>query len=235
MRVFFIFYLKNLVFSSLLRTFDLRMKRLVILTFLLLHAAVMLAQQNLEELAKYEEWCVIGTVTVNGKEVRVPYYIWRKAPEYHLFLGQGSYGAPAVDTTTVGTVVVPRYVTDAHGQRYLVVGLARQAFAHCRHITEVILHDSITHIGDQAFLGCESLTRLSLPASIQVIWPSAFRDCPRLNVVRIGCTRLPKTYDDIFDRRLLEHGSLFIPHGTSRLYSNSLVWGIFRHRFELAE
>jgi len=225
---------KRTIFVSFFcRTFASMIKQLLFI-FLLMLATAVHAQHE-----KVEKGDVIkGTVMANGKPIPALYKVWRvleNEPRGHVRLGSDAYGLPAIDTATVGTIVIPKSITGPDGRPYKVKAIARQAFAHCRHITEVVLHDSITQIGDQSFLGCESLTHLSLPASTKIIYPCAFRDCPRLNVIRIDCTQLPDTYSDVFDRHLIEHGTLFIPSGTSTIYNDSQVWGLFRHRFEMVK
>ncbi|MBR0049675.1 MAG: leucine-rich repeat protein [Prevotella sp.] len=210
------------------------MKHLLILSFLFLHITTGYSQQS--DLQRND--VLKGTVTANGKIIPALFSVWRMRegePYGYVRIGSDTYGQPAIDTTTVGTIVIPEEITGPDGRSYHVKAIARQAFAHCRHITEVVIHNRLTHIGDQAFLGCESLTHLSLPASTEVIYPCAFRDCPKLNVIQVNCHRLPDVYSDIFDRHTMEHGTLFIPYGTSALYSDSQVWGLFRHRFELVE
>lgn len=175
-----------------------------------------------------------GTVLVNGKPVPTRYKVWRARPDAcHVRLGADEYGQPAVDTTTAGRIVIPDSIIGPDGKYYQVRAVARQAFAHCRNITEVVMPERLNDIGDQSFLGCNSLTEITLPARTKIIYPCAFRDCPRLHVIKLECTVIPRTYNDVFDRHTIEHGTLFIPAGTSALYADSQVWGMFAHRFEL--
>ena len=58
-------------------------------------------------------------------------------------------------------------------------------FAHCKSLTEVIIPNSVTYIGDFAFLDCASLTSLSIPSSITTVGSDAFNGIPSLKYVTI--------------------------------------------------
>ena len=58
-------------------------------------------------------------------------------------------------------------------------------FAHCESLTEVIIPNSVTYIGDYAFLDCTSLTSLSIPSSITTVGSDAFNGIPSLKYVTI--------------------------------------------------
>lgn len=48
------------------------------------------------------------------------------------------------------------------------------------HLSEVILPDSVCHIGESAFSGCGKLTRITIPRHLVSIGKSAFKDCSAL-------------------------------------------------------
>ncbi len=206
------------------------MKRIVVL-LLLLPCLLMVCAQDVV-VSKGD--VIGGNVLVNGKPVPTRYKVWRTGKvNGHVRLGADEYGQPAVDTATVGIITIPDSIMGPDGKFYLVRAIARQAFAHCRNITGVVIPKGVKAIGDQSFLGCSSLREITLPASTKIIYPCAFRDCPRLFVINLQCTTIPRTYNDVFDRRTIEHGTLFIPAGTASLYADSQVWGMFAHRFEI--
>lgn len=207
------------------------MKRIVLSFIFLLNVGCCLADEP-----KSEKTIFIGTISVNGKDVPAPYLVrYKKKERNEVWLGTGVYGEPLIDTTTVGRVVIPQAVWDPEGNCYLVRGICRQAFAHCRHLTEVVINDSTQMIGDQSFLGCESLRKIVLPPALLSIYPCAFRGCSRLRVVQLRSKKNPYIYSDIFDSQTVDFGTLFIPAGTTSIYCDSQVWGVFRHRLESIE
>ncbi len=206
------------------------MKRIVLLLLLLPNLLMVCAQ----DVVVSKGDIIGGNVLVNGKPVPTRYKVWRTGEvRGHVRLGADEYGQPAIDTATVGRITIPDSILGPDGKYYLVKAVARQAFAHCRKVTDVIMPEQLSAIGDQAFLGCSSLTAITIPPHTKIIYPCAFRDCTRLFVINLKCTTIPRTYNDVFDRRTIEHGTLFIPAGTSTLYTNSLVWGMFTHRLEI--
>ena len=59
------------------------------------------------------------------------------------------------------------------------------AFESCISLTSVVIPNSITTIGEKAFYGCNKLTSVVIPNNVTYIGESAFEDC-RLNTVTIG-------------------------------------------------
>ena len=175
------------------------------------------------------------TVYCDGRPVKMAF---RNHPTFkHLaFVGYRQYGRASIDTLTAGRLILPDSVTDATGQRVKVYSIGRQAFAHCRYLTEVVMSDSLLEIGDQSFYGCTALREVTLPKALRVIYPFAFRGCTSLNVVRVkNPNHNIGIYESIFDQQTLDRATLIVPVGTLKLYSNSLVFGMFRYATEAFE
>ena len=187
-----------------------------------------LDEQNLGEL-------FYDTVYCDGRPVKMAF---RAHPKHkHMaFVGYRQYGHPSIDTLTAGRLILPETVTNAAGQRLKVYSIGRQAFAHCRYLTEVVMSDSLMEIGDQSFYGCTALREVTLPKALRVIYPFAFRGCTSLNIVRL---KNPNNdfgiYESIFDQQTLDRATLIVPAGTLSRYSNSLVFGMFRYATEAFE
>lgn len=63
--------------------------------------------------------------------------------------------------------------------------IASDAFRACSSITEVVLPDGVTSIGDSAFRGCTSLKTVRMPDSVTEIGSHAFRLCSSLSEIYI--------------------------------------------------
>ena len=63
--------------------------------------------------------------------------------------------------------------------------IAPWAFADCRDLVKVVIHDSVTHIGVNAFADCSSLAQVEIPNSVTGIENAAFASCSSLAQVEI--------------------------------------------------
>ena len=66
-----------------------------------------------------------------------------------------------------------------------VTSIGDYAFEGCDSLTSVMIPDSVTSIGDYAFEGCDSLTSVMIPDSVTSIGSSAFYNCSSLTSVVI--------------------------------------------------
>ena len=66
-----------------------------------------------------------------------------------------------------------------------VTNIGDYAFSGCRSLTDIVIPDSVTNIGDSAFWNCRSLTDIVIPNSVTSIGDNAFRHCSSLSSVVI--------------------------------------------------
>ena len=67
-----------------------------------------------------------------------------------------------------------------------VTSIGDYAFADCKNLTSVTIPNSVTSIGQSAFDGCSGLTSVTIPNSVTSIGGSAFYECSGLTSVTIG-------------------------------------------------
>ena len=67
-----------------------------------------------------------------------------------------------------------------------VTSIGNKAFRDCSGLTSVTIPDSVTSIGNYAFEGCSGLTSVTIPNSVTNIGDSAFYKCSGLTSVTIG-------------------------------------------------
>ena len=58
-----------------------------------------------------------------------------------------------------------------------VTSIGDSAFLDCCSLTDIVIPDGVTSIGDYAFLGCYSLTDIVIPDGVTRIGDSAFAYC----------------------------------------------------------
>ena len=67
-----------------------------------------------------------------------------------------------------------------------ITSIGEYAFEHCTSLTSVTIGDSVTTIGEGAFWDCTGLTSVVIPNSVTTIGSYAFEDCTGLTSVTIG-------------------------------------------------
>lgn len=66
-----------------------------------------------------------------------------------------------------------------------VTSIGNYAFGYCSNLTSIILPDSITSVGQQAFENCSKLSSIILPIGVTSIGVAAFRYCRVLTSIRV--------------------------------------------------
>lgn len=79
----------------------------------------------------------------------------------------------------------------ALAEGYPVAAIGKKAFLGNKSLTELVLPDTLTEIGDWAFAHCTGLRRLTLPAKDLRIGKGVFKDCKSLREVETGKGREP--------------------------------------------
>ena len=102
-----------------------------------------------------------------------------------------------------------------------VTSLGVEAFGGCINLTEVVLPDTLTHIGERAFRGT-ALTGIAVPESVTELENHVFEGCHNLASVNLpdGLTEIP---DGLFSE-CTSLASIEIPAGVTRIGQNAFHW-----------
>lgn len=125
--------------------------------------------------------------------------------------------APYFNTAPSGKIIIPSIVEDAEGTEYTVVGIDDNAFAECKELTEVVLPNTVTRIGNSAFdnsgiqtiiipetvtemgqwifMNCQNLTNITFPNNIAQLPDGICWNCSSLKEIEIPASVVGLGYD----------------------------------------
>ncbi len=113
------------------------------------------------------------------------------------------YSVKAKNQQIEGKIVIPSTYNDGQHGRYpvYVPGYPEFAFGNCKLITQLIIGDKVTSIGDQAFNSCTGLTSVTIGSSVEQIGEFAFANCTSLTEIIYNAKECEdfKHQDFIFD------------------------------------
>ena len=147
-------------------------------------------------------------------------------------VGSGMADGCCIDTTFAGRLTLPDSVTAPDGRRYVVGGVASNAFSRCRRMQVVDLPRHLELIENYAFLDCGALQQLVIPADMKEILSSAFIGCKSLDRVETLAQRPPDLFVDAFDDRTFNTATLIVPDGAMEAYMATDAWPLFKYRME---
>ena len=99
-------------------------------------------------------------------------------------------------------------------------------------VTEYIIGDGVTRIGDCAFYGCSGLTSVTIPNSVTSIGDSAFDGCSSLTSVTVKRSEPAKIYSNTFSNRA--NAALYVPKGSKAAYQTADSWKEFKEIIEIS-
>ena len=106
--------------------------------------------------------------------------------------------------------------------RCLIIGGTLNSFAPAG-LTEYIVPDSVTSIGDGAFSGCSSLTSVTIPNSVTSIGYAAFCDCSSLISVYCKATTPPAGGYHMFYNNATGR-KIYVPMESVNAYKSAGYW-----------
>ena len=114
--------------------------------------------------------------------------------------------------------------------RHDTKGIADYAFYDRRDLRTIVLSGSLLHIGGSSFWKCDSLEVPDLPSSVISIGRMAFAKCKELTKVVCKAPTPPEMFSGCFDSCKVP---LYIPLGTTALYSSTYPWSLFETMIEV--
>ena len=94
-------------------------------------------------------------------------------------------------------------------------------------VTELVIPDGVTSIGDYAFLSCSGLTSITISNSVTSIGYYAFWGCSNLTDVYCLATNVPTTESDAFSGSYPEYMTLHVPAEAINSYKTTWPWSSF--------
>ena len=106
-------------------------------------------------------------------------------------------------------------------------------FAGCTSMTEVILPENLTRIGNYAFKGCTGIKRLTVGVGITTLGQYAFDGCNAIDTIMSKSEIAPSMGNlGCFTTTVYNNATLFIPIGATEDYQLTNYWNRFVHVVE---
>ena len=109
---------------------------------------------------------------------------------------------------------------------------AQKLLLNNKEITELVIPDEVTSIGQYAFYNCSNITSMTIPSGVMSIGPSAFYGCTGLTSVTSYINE-PMTTGWVYPSSVYDNATLYIPVGTKSLYQKSPEWRQFENIVEM--
>ena len=97
-------------------------------------------------------------------------------------------------------------------------------------LTEIVIPNSVTEIGEQAFSGCTYLKKVVIGTGLKTINAEVFASCDRLEEVIVKATTAPEIVNsNAFTSDAYTFGTLHVNYGYKDYYAKELYWRNFKN------
>ena len=101
------------------------------------------------------------------------------------------------------------------------------AFRGCTNITSVTMGESVTRIGTSAFYGCKNCTSITIGENVTNIGGWAFYGCSAMTSLTSLPRKVPSTTSNSFDSAIKDQAILYVPSAAIEAYSSKTPWSDF--------
>ena len=174
-----------------------------------------------------------------------------KMPQQLKKVGQGAFGS----CQSMAYVDIPDLsswaMVDFYNNKANPLNFAKKLIINGEEITDLVIPDDVTSIGNCTFYNCVNLTSITIGEHVASIGASAFRGCSNVTSIVIGedvtyiggwafngCSKVtsvtsyprkvPSTGSDLFDNTLLENANLYVAGAAFEDYNNTEPWNNFK-------
>ena len=136
-------------------------------------------------------------------------------------------------TTKEKDLTIPPTIT-VDGVDYSVTAIGESALANANSVESLTISEGVDSIAANAFKNCAYLNKLSLPSTLAKIGDNAFSKCDRIIHIQISVKTPVGISENVFTTTTYENATLYIPVGTTELYTNeaAIGWNKFKSVLE---
>ena len=107
-----------------------------------------------------------------------------------------------------------------------ITKIGNHAFERCSGITSVTIPNTVISIGEKSFYACDGLKLLTIGSDVVDIYKQAFAYCKELTEVYCYAKKIPYTVQ-IFDNSFVEYATLYVPSSLIEQYKAKSPWSGF--------
>ncbi len=108
-----------------------------------------------------------------------------------------------------------------------VTYIGDNAFRECTNITSVTMGESVTSIGASAFYGCKNCASITIGENVTSIGGWAFYGCSAMTSLTSLPRKVPSTTSNSFDSATKDQTVLYVPSAAFEAYSSKAPWADF--------